>query len=139
MADDHINLAVATNGTLYAAVKTSYSGDEPVTALLVRGPSGVWEDLHGVDTGGTAGIVVLNEAVRSVMVVFTRVEGGSDICYKQSDMDSIDFDTESACTTLMTGVLYDATSTRQRFVNELVVLATSSIITPEIRSILFAP
>ena len=37
MADDHIHLAVASNGTLYAAVKTSYdSSGYPKIALLVR-------------------------------------------------------------------------------------------------------
>ena len=49
--DDHINFAVASNGTLYAAVKTSYNvyNDDlkPQLALLVRRPSGSWE-FHGV-------------------------------------------------------------------------------------------
>ena len=41
MADDHINMAVASDGTLYAAVKTSYdSSGYPRMCLLVRRPSG---------------------------------------------------------------------------------------------------
>ena len=42
-ADDHINFATASDGTLYAAVKTGYNrSGYPVIGLLVRKPSGVW-------------------------------------------------------------------------------------------------
>ena len=41
MADDHLNVAVASDATLYAAVKTSYdTGGYPKIALLVRRPTG---------------------------------------------------------------------------------------------------
>ena len=51
MADDHIHLAVASDGTLYAAVKTSYdSSGYPRMCLLVRRPSGVWDNMYTVDT-----------------------------------------------------------------------------------------
>ena len=37
MADDHLNVAVASDGTLYAAVKTSYdTAGYPKIAMLVR-------------------------------------------------------------------------------------------------------
>src|SRR5690606_24360692 len=40
MADDHLNVVVASDGTLYAAVKTSYdSSNQPVIGLLVRHPN----------------------------------------------------------------------------------------------------
>ena len=49
MADDHLNVAVASDGTLYAAVKTSYdSSGQPKIALLVRRPSGVWDNLYDI-------------------------------------------------------------------------------------------
>ena len=47
MADDHIHLAVASDGTLYAAVKTSYdSSGYPRMCLLVRRPSGQWDNMY---------------------------------------------------------------------------------------------
>ena len=61
MADDHLNLAVGTDATLYAAVKTSYdTSGFPTIALLVRRPNGTWDDLYEVDTAGTRPVVVLN-------------------------------------------------------------------------------
>jgi hypothetical protein len=54
MADDHINFAVESDGTIYVAVKTGYDTDgEPSVALLVRRPTPIsgsnhWEDLHSV-------------------------------------------------------------------------------------------
>jgi hypothetical protein len=46
MADDHLNLAVASDGTVYAAVKTSYNKAAlPSIALLVRRPNAQWDDL----------------------------------------------------------------------------------------------
>ena len=42
VADDHLNLSVASDGTLYAAVKTSYdTAGYPKMALYVRHPDGV--------------------------------------------------------------------------------------------------
>ncbi len=72
MADDHVNVAVASDGTLYAAVKTSYdTSGYPLIALLVRQPDGTWDGLHEVDQTGTRPIVLLNEADDSVRVVYT--------------------------------------------------------------------
>ena len=54
MADDHVHLAVAADGTLYAAVKTSYdSSGHPKIALLVRRPNGVWDNLYSISNSGT--------------------------------------------------------------------------------------
>ena len=61
MADDHLNFAVASDTTLYAAVKTSYdTAGFPKIALLIRrptggGPGGTWDDLYEVDQSGTQG------------------------------------------------------------------------------------
>ncbi|MBN2315232.1 MAG: hypothetical protein JXM79_14980, partial [Sedimentisphaerales bacterium] len=82
MADDHLNVAVASDGTFYAAVKTSYDTDGyPVIALLVRRPDGNWDDLYEVDTNGTRPIVVLNEREGIITVLYTAANGNHDILY----------------------------------------------------------
>lgn len=44
VADDHINCAVAPDGTLYVATKNSVDrGNEPQLGLFVRRPNGTWE------------------------------------------------------------------------------------------------
>ena len=48
MADDHLNVAVHSNGTMYVAAKTSYSGS-PKMILLVRRPNGTWDNMYSVD------------------------------------------------------------------------------------------
>ena len=72
MADDHVNLAVGPDGTLYAAVKTRFPDNTalPLMGLLVRhpdagGPGGTWDDLHFVDNKGTRPIVVFNLRARA--------------------------------------------------------------------------
>ena len=119
MADDHLNMAVASDGTLYAAVKTSYdTSGYPFMALLVRRPAGTWDNLYALDTsGGTRPIVVLNEAAGTVRVIYT----GSGIVYKESPVSSISFG--SAQTLMSGGSLNNATSTKQNWTNTLVVLA----------------
>ena len=55
MADDHLNVKVATDGTLYAGVKTGYdTAGYPKMSLLVRRPNGIWDNLYGIDGGGRA-------------------------------------------------------------------------------------
>ncbi|MGA2286519.1 MAG: LamG domain-containing protein, partial [Dehalococcoidia bacterium] len=121
MADDHLNMKVAADGTLYAAVKTSYdTAGYPKIALLVRRPNGTWDNLYGLDEAGTRGIVVLNEAAGTVRVIYTTSEGSGDIVYKESSLSSISF---GAKQTLMTGGLNNATSTKQNWSSSLVVLA----------------
>ena len=125
MADDHVNLAVASDGTLYAAVKTAWGSPAfPEMALLVRRPSGSWDDLYGVDTDGTRGIVVLNEAVGSLMVIYSATEGGANIVYRISDAQTISF---GPTQTLIPGnSLDDPASTKEAFLYELIVIATTS-------------
>jgi hypothetical protein len=92
MADDHLNMKVASDGTLYAAVKTSYdTSGYPKIALLIRRPGGTWDNLYEVDQSGTRGIVVLNEAAGTLRVIYTTSEGGGDIVYKESPLSSISF------------------------------------------------
>jgi hypothetical protein len=132
MADDHINMVVAGDGTLYAAIKTSYNTAAlPLVGLLVRHPDGTWDDLHTVATGsegGTQPIVVLNEQLGKVKVIYTTQTNGGDIVYKESPTSGISF---GPVKTLISGggSLYNfASSTHQVYNPDVVILATK--ITP---------
>ncbi len=122
MADDHLNVKVATDGTLYAAVKTSYdNGKDPKIALLVRRPNGVWDDLYGVDTVGTRGIVLLDEQRGLVRVIYTITEAGGNIVFKESPISAIDLTGPSR--PLIRGRLNNATSVKTNSDGRTVVLA----------------
>ena len=85
MADDHMNVAVASDSTLYVAIKTSYdNGVDPKMALLVRRPDGTWDDLYDVDTSGTRPLVLLDETDQSLTFIYTSAEGNNPIVYQQS-------------------------------------------------------
>ncbi|MEJ8800545.1 LamG-like jellyroll fold domain-containing protein [Pontibacter sp. H249] len=124
MADDHINLAVGSDGTLYAAVKTSYDNDRyPEIGLLVRRPMGSWDKLHLVSYEGTRPIVLLNEASNKVRVIYTSNNGGGDIEYNESSVPNISF---SSSMRLISGSYDNATSIKDNFTSEVVILASSS-------------
>jgi large repetitive protein len=121
MADDHLHVAVASDGTLYAAVKTSYdTGGYPKIALLVRRSAGTWDDLYAVDNAGTRAIVLLNEQDGVLTLVYTSSEGNNDIVYKQSPTSAIAFGSR---TTLIAGANNNATSTKQNIAGDIVILA----------------
>jgi hypothetical protein len=123
MADDHIHLASASDGTVYAAVKTSYdSSSYPKIALLVRRPNGQWDNLYLVDTSGTRGIVVVNEAAGKLIVAYTQGDHASNIVYRESPLGNIAFGPRQV---LMSGSLNDVTSTKYTSTNEIVFLANS--------------
>jgi K319L-like, PKD domain len=123
MADDHINLAVASNGTVYAAVKTSYdSSGYPKIALLVRRPSGVWDNLYNVDSSGTRPIVILNEAAGKLIVAYTSSESGGKIYYKESSLNAISFGDRQ---TLISGSVNNVTSIKGNFTDDVVLMASS--------------
>ena len=91
MADDHINLKVASDGTLYAAVKTSYdTAGYPLVSLLVRRTTGRWDNLYSVDTVGTRPIVVVNEAQNTLMVVYSE-DATDNVVYRKSSLTNIAF------------------------------------------------
>ena len=125
MGDDHLNFAVASDATLYAAVKTSYdTAGFPKIALLVRRPSGTWDNLYEVSQTGTRGICLLDENTGTVTVVYTSVEGSGDILYKESPTSSIAFG--PTATTLMSGAFNEPTSTRQNVNGSVVILASTT-------------
>ena len=125
MADDHLHVAVASNGTLYAAVKTSYdTPGYPRIALLIRRPGGTWDNLYEVDQTGTRGIVLLNEAKGKLTVCYTQSEGANDIVYKQTDLSSLSFGPRQ---TLITGGTFnEPSSMKQSYSNDVVILATNT-------------
>ena len=124
IADDHLNVAVASDGTLYAAVKTGYDTiTHPKIALLVRQPSGEWDDLYHVDHYGTRPIVVLNDSADKLMVAYTRFTTGGPILYRESPLDNISF---SHAQILIPGNLKNVTSTKHDFSDEVVLLASNA-------------
>ncbi|MBI3839346.1 MAG: hypothetical protein HY288_15615 [Planctomycetia bacterium] len=93
MADDHINIKVASDGTIYAAVKTAYDAAtmaNPEMALLVRRPSGVWDPLYGIDGHGTRQIVELDDAKGFLRYIYAGETGVNDIVYKDIPLAAID-------------------------------------------------
>jgi hypothetical protein len=121
MADDHVHLAVASDGTLYAAVKTSYdSSGYPEIALLVRRPNGAWDNLYSVDTKGTRPIVVLDELANKLVVAYTSQDGGGDILYRESPLGNISFGSRQ---TLISGSENNVTSAKSVSSNQIVFLA----------------
>jgi hypothetical protein len=139
MADDHINFAVGSDGTIYSAVKTGYDTDgEPTIALLVRRSTPIsgsnhWEDLHtvrdqqGINREPTRPIALLDEVNNKIYVIYTQDVGGDDIMYKYSSTTNVSFPIGDG-SKLIPNVEHnwnDATSTKQSFDNEVVVLASS--------------
>jgi len=103
MADDHINFAVGSDGSIYVAVKTAFdTNGEPSVALLVRRPTIVsgsnhWEDLHSVRVQAgstrqpTRPIALLDSDNDRVYVMYAQDVGGNDIMYKHSSITNISF------------------------------------------------
>jgi hypothetical protein len=132
MSDDHINLAVASDGTLYAAVKTSYDSEvHPLIALLVRDPESGWRPFdpeYQVNPPGsltpTRPIVVLNEKENWLLVAYTTREAGTDdIVARTSSTEPIAFADEEVLLAGGEHGLNNVTTTRQTFEDELVLVA----------------
>jgi hypothetical protein len=123
MADDHLHVAVGSDGTLYAAIKTSYdTSGQTLMGLLVRRPNGTWDPLYRVDTGGTRPIVILDEATNRLMVAFTTNTGTGSIVYRETALDSISFGARS---TLISGSWNNVTSTKQNVSDDVVLMAAN--------------
>jgi hypothetical protein len=142
MADDHISQVVASDGTLYAAVKTSYNTAGRIQlGLLVRRPNGVWDPLHPVvindgSNQGTQAIVILNETLGKIKVVYTTITNGGDIVYKESPTSSIAFGEQKTLISTGSPVHNFATSTHQTYTDKVVILATNINTPTQIVSVL---
>ncbi len=124
MADDHVNVAVTSDGTLYAAVKTGYdTSGQPLIALLVRRANGSWDDLYEVDSDGTRPIVVVNESANRVVVMYTETKGGGRIVMRESPLGQISFGAKKVVISQSTN---DVTAPKHVFSDELVVMAGGS-------------
>jgi large repetitive protein len=124
MADDHVNVAVASDGTLYAAIKTEYEHpDHPVIGLLVRRPGGGWDPLHEVDRVGTRPIALVNEQDATVSVLYTSRTGMGDILMKTAPTNTVGFGNS---VTVISGLYNNVTSTKENWTDEVLVLASSS-------------
>lgn len=123
MADDHLHMVAASDGTLYCAVKTSYdSTGFPKIALLVRRPNGVWDSLYKVSETGTRGIVILNEDLAKLKVIYTSQEDGGDILYRETSIPTIHF---GPVVTMIPGSYNDATSMKTNYSPDDVILAST--------------
>ncbi|CAN5624230.1 hypothetical protein BH10BAC3_BH10BAC3_42220 [soil metagenome] len=127
LSDDHMNIKLADDGTLYCATKTSYSKNgSPKLILLIRRPSGNWDNLYTVTSSpeGTQPLLLLNEVQGKLKVVYSTLENGGDIIYRQSATDKILFG-PSIPLFNGGGKLYNyATSTHQNYNSEVVIMAT---------------
>ncbi len=124
MADDHLNLTSASDGSLYCAVKTGYDAPgHPQVALLKRKPDGRWDDLYPVADIGTKPIVVINQATDLLKVIFCKYSG-SDIVYKESPLSGISF---GPTTILIKGIHDNATSAKDNYNADVVILASDNV------------
>ncbi|MBK7377995.1 MAG: T9SS type A sorting domain-containing protein [Ignavibacteriales bacterium] len=134
IADDHINLKVASDGTIYAAVKTGYDAtDFPEIGLLVKDHAGSWSSLYTVTEGddnnpGTRPQVILNETKGLIAVLYTASRGSDDdILYKESSISSINFSHPERFLVYGSLNLNNISTTKQTFSDSVVIIfATSS-------------
>ncbi|MFL5772172.1 MAG: T9SS type A sorting domain-containing protein [Flavisolibacter sp.] len=127
LADDHINLITAGDGTLYAAIKTGYdTPGQTKVGLFVRHPNGSWDDLYPVTANeGTRPVVILNESLGKIKVVYTTHEQGGDILYRESSTSAISFGEPITLIGGNPGLIYNyATSTHQTYSSEILIMAT---------------
>ena len=135
IADDHINFAVdSRDGTIYAAVKTSYDASGyALAALLVRSPDRTWDfysvrNTNGGDREPTRPIAILDETNNIITVVYTQDINGNDIMYKSSSINDINFYPSTDGIKLLENTNNDwdnATSTKQSIHPDAVVLVSS--------------
>jgi uncharacterized repeat protein (TIGR01451 family) len=137
MADDHLNLALGADGTLYAAVKSKHpSTTVPPLYLMVRrpdpsGPGGTWDDtLYPIDAitpgesesgSGRRPLVVLDEDTNTLRVFYH--DSGGRVYFRESDATDISFGPRNL---VLSGGFEYVTSTKDRWSGRLVVLATNS-------------
>ncbi len=123
MADNHMHLAVASNGTLYATIKTGYDKKGyPLIGLLVRRPNGVWDEFYNVTDTGTRPVIVLDESSNQLVIAYTTATGGGDIVYRTSSLDTISF---SGTKVLIPGKVNNVTTAKVSSNGQVTFLADS--------------
>ena len=120
-ADDHLHLAASSDGTVYAAVKTSYDTDGyPKMGLLVRRPDGTWDPFYAVDNDGTRAVVTLSESTNTLIYMYTETEVSGKIYYRTSPLGTISFSPRQV---LIGNGHNNVTTAKANFGDEIVVLA----------------
>ncbi len=130
-ADNHLHLAVDTNGIVYAAGKTSARGNDPLLMLYVREAPDTWT--HHVfgyrHDGHTRPVILIDNVNRRLYMFATAPQSGGSIYYKSTPLDEIAF-SEGLGTPILrypnATRLNDVTSTKQGVNNEtgIVILAS---------------
>lgn len=124
IADGHLNCAMASDGTLYVAVKTSYDtlGYTKI-GLLVRRPPGKWDGLCHVDDRGTRPIALLNERTGTILVAYTLRD---EIVYRESSLETIVFGPPKTLIKKDGARVNNVTSTKENFGDEIVILGSTA-------------
>ncbi len=126
-ADDHMNLEVKADGTLYVAAKTSYdTSGYPRLILLVRRPDGTWDQPYAIDSGGTRPTISVRASTNELIFAYRNSDSSGPIMYRQllDDGTSITVGAEQV---LMDGTSYsNVSSTKDPFNNELVLISAGS-------------
>ena len=136
LADDHINIARASDGTIYAAVKTEYDTiGMPQLGVLKRTPEGKWSDLAPITVlsatvSGTRPVALLDEKQGYLHVFYTNTAvTPRKIMLKSSATDNLCFPQEGQCVLEDEAGLSNVTSTRQPITKESGILILSTQMT----------
>ena len=136
-ADDHMNLKTDSSGRVYAVVKTSNSGSQPLILLLARAAAGGWTThVVGLNANSNTRPILEVDATTSTLHVFmtgplngngSGQEGG-EIVEKTSPTTPISFPTGDGTVVIRdddSGDMNNATSTKQNITSSsgIVVLA----------------
>lgn len=120
IADDHINAAVARDGTLYAAVKTEFdTGGMVQLGVYRRSPNGEWDGIYPVtvlseEESGTRPIAVLNEERGEIYVFYTNwAVRPNTIGVKAAKIDTMRFSGKTVRAMESNTDLNDVSSTKQ--------------------------
>lgn len=123
MADNHMNAAVASDGTIYMIVKTSYDDpDEVAIGLFERNSTtGTWS-FYEVDNQGTQPVLLLDETASKLYLVYQEnFCVGEGILVQTTSTGSITFD--DIPDLVIRGDYNQPTTTKQNVSGEMVVLA----------------
>ncbi len=140
-SDDHINLKADPAGRVYAAVKTSDSGNSPLILLLIRSAAGSWSRaVFGLGRDSHTRPIVELDTDHAVLHLLatcpqppsTSGQSGGDICEKTAPMgDSASFSPGVGTAVIRhagSPDMNDATSTKQALTatSGLVVMANDA-------------
>jgi VCBS repeat-containing protein len=134
LSDDHMNMAVKADGTIYVAIKTSFNSQNyPRMMLFIRRPNGVWETYDiDQDRTGTRPIVQLNSADGRLLYFYRNTDSNGPIVYR-SITDNGNSITIGAETIVMNGDsivnaddISNVSGSKASFSDDLVVIGSAS-------------